>query len=119
MIHNPIPRTRRGITAVLAMVYLVLFTVLAFGFYATTNVVSQVAANERRGVDAHLAAETGLDFMRSALHQIVIPADVSEANLLAEVNNDLQPLLNPTGNFINKPIGLTSGGTQIDVPLGS
>ena len=119
MIRNPILRPRRGITSVLAMVYLVLFTVLAVGFYATTNIFSQVAANERRGVEAQLAVETGVDFMRNALYQVVVPADVTEANLLTEVNNDLQALLNPTGNFINKPVGLANGGIQIDVPLGN
>jgi hypothetical protein len=49
----------------------------------------------------------------------VIPPNVTTANLLTEVNNDLRALLNPTGNFIDKTVNLTNGNSRIEIPVGS
>ena len=107
---------RRGIASMLAMLYLILFSVLAVGFYATTTVSNQLSYNEQRVVDAELAAETGMDFVRNALYQCDIPADVLKTNLIGEVAMDLEDLLNPTGNLIGNEVGLS--GSKIEIPLG-
>jgi len=46
----------RGVTSALSMIYLVLFSTLAIGFYATVNTSIQVSDNEKRGTNALLAA---------------------------------------------------------------
>src|SRR5215204_1896355 len=62
----------RGMTSVLAMLYLVLFSALALGFYAQTNLGAQVAGNEERVLAAQVAAESGLQFMRYQLSLVII-----------------------------------------------
>jgi type II secretory pathway component PulK len=39
---------RKGMTAVLAMLYMALFSTLALGFYASVTTAVQVARNEQR-----------------------------------------------------------------------
>ena len=100
MLHiRPIRGVRRGVASMLAMLYLVLFSVLAVGFYATTTVSSQLSRNEQRVVEAELAADVGLDFMRFALYQLIIPSSAPSANLLTLVHGDLVGLLEQTGNL--------------------
>jgi Tfp pilus assembly protein PilX len=126
MIHNPPfiirrrPR-RRGVVSMLAMIYLVIFTTLAVGFYASATVSSQISANERRGMDAQLAAETGMDFMRNALYQVVVAHRTPNANVLDEIEKDLKALLENTGNLGQNTVGLNNSGTgaRIEVPYGS
>ena len=72
---TPMRSIRRGVTSVLAMLYLVLFGMLAIGFYAATSIASQVVYNELRSAEALLAAETGMDFMRYAMHGVAIAPD--------------------------------------------
>jgi hypothetical protein len=57
----------------LAMLYLVLFSTLAVGFYAAVNTSVQVAANETKAKRALLAAESGMAFCRHVLANIQIP----------------------------------------------
>ena len=108
--------SRRGVASLLAMIYLLLFSVLAVGFYATANVASQVSYSEKRGVEALLAAESGMDFMRNALHQVDIPPDAVGNACLAEVCMDLEDLLNASGNLIGNRVDLN--GNTIEVPVG-
>ena len=46
--------------SVLAMLFLVIFSALAVGFYAQMNSAVQVAGNERRTNESLIAAESGL-----------------------------------------------------------
>jgi hypothetical protein len=108
---------RRGVTSVLAMLYLVLFGMLAIGFYAATSIASQVVYNELRSAEALLAAETGMDFMRYALHGVAIAPDTPTDQILPEVWNDLDNQLAGTGNLGSNQIGLTA--TKIEVPQGA
>src|ERR671913_274599 len=85
---------RRGLSSLLAMLYLILFTKLALGFYASTTTQTQVVANDMNGARANLAAETGIDFVRYHLGLVSIPAATTQANITQEVYNDLVPLLN-------------------------
>jgi hypothetical protein len=111
-------RRRRGVASMLAMLYLVLFAVLAVGFYATSAVSTQVSYNERRSIDTQLAAETGVNFIRNALYQIQIPARTTPANVLAAVCADLEDLLNGTGNLGSNQVDMT-GSNKIEIPAGS
>src|SRR6185436_5527840 len=69
--YNPI---RRGIVAVLAMIFLALFATLALGFYAATTANAVVAQNEKNGTISLTAAESGMDFLRYQLSLIKVPA---------------------------------------------
>jgi hypothetical protein len=67
-------RSRRAFAAVLAMLYLMLFTVLAIGFYAATTISLQIAGNDRTTSEAQAAAESGMQFVKYQLSRIEIPA---------------------------------------------
>ena len=101
---SPSPRpfrtpSRRGVASVLAMLYLVLFSILAVGFYAGTTTAVQVVGNERRVALAQVAAESGMDFIRYHLAQITIPHGVHQADLFPTIYAALQNSLENTGNI--------------------
>src|SRR5205823_2385566 len=64
---------RRGMTALLAMLYLTLIASLAVGFYASTNSAVMVSENEKRTNLAQMSCESGMDFMNFHLAQLTIP----------------------------------------------
>ena len=66
-------RQRQGMTAVLAMLYLVLFSSLAIGFYTATVTSAQMSSTDQQIGKAYVAAESGMDFMRYQLSRVTIP----------------------------------------------
>ena len=66
-------KQRHGVTALLAMIFLVLFATLAVGFYASTTQTTVIATNEKNGVISLTAAESGMDFIRYQLALIKVP----------------------------------------------
>ena len=95
---------RRGIAAMLAMLFLVLISTLAVGFYASTATSAQLVHNEAKAGLALLAAESGMDFTRYQLDLSDIPYNTTPDNLFAELVKDLKYQLDGTPNL---------GGTQI------
>src|SRR5678815_1184344 len=63
-LRNPSNRARHGIASLLAMLYLVLFSVLALGFYTQVTMSAQCSASERRTMEALTAAQSGVHFAR-------------------------------------------------------
>lgn len=106
----------RGVVTVLAMMYIVLFALLAIGFYATSTTNAQVSTNEQRRYRALGAAESGMDFMRYQLFQTAVPPTTAENAILTEIYNDLAAQVNGTANMKNMIVGLNAGATQIDLP---
>src|SRR5437763_8714371 len=94
-----IPARRRGITSLLAMLYLVIFATLAIGFYAQTNMSSQLSNNERRSSEALAAAECGLQFIRYELSRVTLPPTLTNDQVFEEMNMDLASDLNGTTNL--------------------
>jgi len=94
------------------MLYLVLFSTLAIGFYAATTTAVQIVGNERRIALAQVAAESGMEFIRYQLSQVTIPHGISPADLFPTVYAALETQLNGTGNI--STIG--SDGTIIQIP---
>src|SRR3954468_24761293 len=93
--RQPRPRQRRrGVTSVLAMLYLVLFGALAVGFYAATNVQVQVSNNEHRKTRALTAAESGLAYMRYHLAFVDLPPLTTDAQTITELYNKLSARMN-------------------------
>jgi hypothetical protein len=109
-LRNP----RRGITSMLAMLYLVLFSSLAIGFYASVNTAVQVANNEQQAAKAMLAAESGLHFIRYHLAEVSIPARTPPANMMSELYSDLQAHIVGTKNLTGNTIALVDN--QILIP---
>jgi hypothetical protein len=107
---------RHGVVSMLAMLYLVLFAMLAVGFYASTNTGAMVSGNEQRRYRALGAAESGMDFMRYQLFQTSILPATTEANLLTEIHKDLAAQINATGNMKTMTVGIDAGATEINVP---
>lgn len=107
---------RRGVVYVLAMLYLVLFAVLAIGFYAAATMSVQMAGNEADTARALLATESGTHFVRYQLGRLNIPAATPQDQLLTEVYNDLSEQMDGTANMGASRVELT--GDRINVPAG-
>jgi Tfp pilus assembly protein PilX len=104
---------RAGITAVLAMMYLVVFSTMALGFYVSTTKNSLIAQNDAEASRSLCAAESGLHFMMYQLHSINVPASSAD-NMLATVYTQLGAKMNGTGNMKATAIEMT--GSAIYVP---
>src|SRR5688500_20092917 len=76
---------RRGIASLLAMLYLIIFSALALGFYAAVTMAVQLAHNEERALNAQIAAESGLKFVRYQLSLVRVPATVPPNEMMMEV----------------------------------
>ncbi|HYO10137.1 MAG TPA: hypothetical protein VER17_14300 [Tepidisphaeraceae bacterium] len=92
-------RKRRGITAVLAMLFMILIATLSLGFYASVTTSVSIAKNDQRGARALLAAESGIQFMRYHLANTNLPSDTQPNQVLAELEADLKSRLEGTANL--------------------
>src|SRR5262245_22654928 len=102
------PRQRRGISSVLAMLYMTLFAAMAIGFYASVSTAVQVAGNDANGAKALAAAESGLDFMRYQLANVVIPPNTPVSQAFGQLCNCLQAQLNGSSNL--RGLGIAASG---------
>ena len=109
--------TRRGTASVLAMLYLVIFSTLALGFYTAVTTATQVAYNDERVMNAQIAAESGMHFMTMQLASVTIPGGTPNDKVLGELFKVLSAskLLKPESSNMNgRSIGM--GGDTIFVP---
>src|SRR5678815_430288 len=107
---RPLPTIRRGVTALLAMIFLVLFATLAVGFYASTTQTAVIATNEKNATISLTAAESGMDFVRYQLARIKIPATTPPDQVFSYVADHLEDALEGTGNLGSNSVAV-SGGT--------
>ena len=114
-VMNRFIRNRRGVTSVIAMLFLVLIGTLALGFYTSVTTATALAKNDRRTAKALMAAESGIQFMRNRLANVTIPPTTTSANLLNELGNDLEADAMITGNLIGAAI--TRNGNVITIPF--
>jgi len=111
---------RRGAVAMLAMLYLVLFSTMAIGFYAAVTTASQTSNSDQRVTRAQLAAESGMDFMRYQLATVSIPPTTPPTTVggvkgvFDVLYDQLSVKLNPQTNFNGKPIAKV--GNSIRIP---
>src|SRR3954470_19711876 len=89
---------RRGVSAVLAMLFLVLFSSLAVGFYAAVNTSVQIAHNETYGRRALLAAESGMEFIRYQLSNIAVPQGTKPEDMWTVACTQLKSQMDRTAN---------------------
>ena len=83
----------------LAMLYVVLFSVLAIGFYETTSLSAQISNNDRILSLAQSAADGGMQYVRYQLGQITIDPTVQTTGMLDAVAQQLGVQLNGSGNM--------------------
>ncbi|HSZ58143.1 MAG TPA: hypothetical protein VK797_20940 [Tepidisphaeraceae bacterium] len=91
------------------MLFLVLFSTLAIGFYEATALSSQIAGNESSIDGARDAADSGMRFMRYQLGSISMPA-VIPSGLMNALVTQLGNQLNGTPNMNGYAVQ-NSGGT--------
>jgi hypothetical protein len=115
---RPTPRRRAGITAVLAMLYMVLFAALAVGFYVQTTLAAHVGHNEQRMLHARTAAESGMEFMRYQLQLVQVPPLTPDDEIMDVVFKDLTNRLELTGNLGKNVVYMNGVATRIEVPEG-
>jgi hypothetical protein len=107
---------RRGVIAVIAMLFLVLFSCLALGFYYSTAVSAQISANERTGQSCQLAAESGLAFLRYQLSAVDVDPTVTPDKMLEEVSMQLETQMEGTGNLGSGTVYYDSRASVISIP---
>jgi hypothetical protein len=83
----------------MAMLFLVLFSCLAVGFYHSVATSVQVAKNEAGAARAQLAADSGLQFLRYHLATLDIPPVTPDDAIAAELAADLAAELHESGNL--------------------
>lgn len=105
---NRIRKNRKGVTSLLAMMYLVIFSALAIGFYTTTTTAVQVVDNEKRITLAHVAAEGGMDFMRFQLANVDLITTNDPDQTWDELTAQLKAMLEGTGNMGTKTVYIDS-----------
>jgi hypothetical protein len=113
-VARPTFRARRGVAAVLAMLYLMLFSTLAIGTYAAFNLNAQIAHTEKDLQDARLAAESGMAFMRHLLWSLSISHRTPPDQLFQQVYQAINADLANTRNLGANTIGYD--GTMISIP---
>jgi hypothetical protein len=96
------------------MLYLVLFSALAIGFFTSASTAVQVSYNDRNGIQALAAADSGLDFMRYQLASVRIHPGTAPAQVVNELYQDLQSQLNGTGNL--RGLSIAKAGNTINIP---
>jgi Tfp pilus assembly protein PilX/dUTPase len=111
-------RRRRGITAVLAMLFLVLIGTLSLGFYSSTTTAVQLAKNDQKSIKALLAAESGLQFIRRQLANVTVTSSSDGPQMMADLYNDLTAALSGTGNLGSMTVGYANGTIKIPAQAG-
>src|SRR5437588_9236133 len=106
-------RRRRGFSAMLSMVFLTLFSTLAVGFYAATNVSVQVSTNDQRASMAQTAAECGMDVMRYPLAQVKIPPGTPSNLVMGCLYDQLCTNMNGTRNMGGETVGMVNNVNYI------
>ena len=108
---------RRGIASLLAMLYLIIFSALALGFFAAVTMASQLAHNDEKALNAQIATESGLKFIQRELGRVSVPGTTPPNQMMQEVLNDLVAQQGTSVNMAGRPITLV-GGT-IHYPAGA
>src|SRR5438105_11788131 len=108
-----IPTTRRGVTALLAMIFLILFATLAVGFYASSTQTAVISTNEKNGTISLTAAESGMDFIRYQLSLIKVPPATPPDQYFSYVADHLETALEGSGNLGAQSVAVTSSSVTI------
>jgi Tfp pilus assembly protein PilX len=102
---------RRGVSSIIAMLYLVLFSTLALGAYTATTTSVQVSYNDRDVNGSRAAAETGMEFARFQLAQINIShGSTTQPSVVWDaIYTQLSTQLNNTSNLGSDVVARNNG----------
>jgi hypothetical protein len=114
-------RSRRGAVAMMAMLYMTLFAILAVGFFGSVTTSVQVSGNEQRTARVMMACDSGMQFVKYHLATLDIAPNTSPTVLFNRVYDSLSAKLNNSANLPSgaKSIELTDSDTLIRIPGGS
>src|SRR5678815_2846448 len=117
---NRLRRPSRGMASLLAMLFLVLFSAMAIGFYAAVTSAAQIADSGRRGSEAQVAAESGLGFIKYHLSALSIARETPD-RMMEEISLQLGDRLNGTGNLggASGTVGYDDVKLRIEIPEGA
>ena len=101
-------------TSLLAMLFIVLFTMLAIGFAEATVLNAQIADNERTVQRTLTNADSGMAFIRYQLTNVNLPATTTSANLMSNLASELGSRLNGTANMAGARVVVN--GNAIHIP---
>ena len=104
---------RRGISSMLAMLYLILFSTLAVGFYSAVTVAVQVSGNEVNAKRAMLNAESGLAFMRYVMGNVQVPHSTPDTQTWTAFCTQVKAQLDGTPNVAGRTIAMPTGNEMI------
>jgi hypothetical protein len=108
---------RHGIASLLAMLYMIIFSALALGFYAAVTMANQLAHNDEKAMNAQIATESGLKFIQLQLATVSIPGNTPPNQMMQEVLKDLVAQQGTSENLAGRPITLV--GSTIHFPAGA
>jgi Tfp pilus assembly protein PilX len=106
-------KRNRGMASVIAMMFLVLIATLSIGFYTTTAMSSQIAANEKKKQWAREAADSGMRFMRYELGAVNLPLGTNSANLMSNLASQLGNALTGSGDMGSNAVTVSNGSIYI------
>ena len=115
--RRPAARQRRGSAYLLGLLYLMLFSALALGFFAQSSMSSQMSGNERRVYEAQIAAESAAQFMRHRLDAVNIPAGLTQQQAFEELYMQLAGAMEPTKNLGGQRVGYTPAGVGVKATI--
>ena len=102
--------SRHGLSSLMAMLFLVLFSTLAVGFFTASSTSSQISGNNRSLSLAQSAAEAGTQYLRYRLYKMVINPTLPDSALMDAIAADLNTQINQ-GAVMNGGVVTNSGGT--------
>src|SRR5687768_8651922 len=108
---------RSGIASLLAMLYLVIFSTLALGFYAAVTTSAQLAHNDEKAMNAQIAAECGMQFIQYQLSLVRVPGNTPPNEVMQEVLKDLIEQQATSPNLAGRAI--TRSGNTVYFPGGT
>ena len=112
-----VQRRRRGIASVLALLYLLIFSALALGFFSAVTIAAQIAHNDEKALGAQVAAESGLKFVQYQLSRVRVPGNTPPNRIMEEVHKDLVAQQGNSDNVAGRGIELS--GETIRFPAGT
>ena len=107
---------RRGMSSIIALMFLSLFACLAAAYAAFAN-CNLVTANNQAAVQAaRMQAESGMSFMLRTVKALQFPAGTTEETLMANLRQSLAERLEGTGNLQGATISY-DGQTVVIPPI--
>lgn len=113
---NTNQRVRRGLSSVLAMIYLSLLAALAVGFYTAVDMSGNLADNEQYINRSQTSAESGLAFARAQIAQLSLPNTTTAGTLIAATKTALDTQLSSWGSGNLPNLVTFEGNPAVAIP---